>query len=258
MANYLYNGIELPALPEWDKETCPYAVIIKHSNGYLFAGRSTAFTTAAESGYMVGEASVKYLAIDGVWTTSTLTVSGGVIWANHDIYLTADATTLVLAASDPIPVSTLDPKSLMMGWMVGKKIAAMRGKVTDSGESDSGETEEPSGTIVGYSYNGVTLPALPEYDSETYPYAYIGMNGDNYIFAVSEAEKTFNGSVSGTISFINKPRWKYDGTEWAKVTGATSYMTVTSLVWCNTDVYRNESYGGTLYLAASEPVPVYE
>lgn len=25
--NYLYNGVKLPALPEWDKETYPYAVI---------------------------------------------------------------------------------------------------------------------------------------------------------------------------------------------------------------------------------------
>ena len=33
MPNYVYNGTELPKLPEWDKSTYPYAVIVKQ--GYL-------------------------------------------------------------------------------------------------------------------------------------------------------------------------------------------------------------------------------
>lgn len=32
--NYLYNGIELPKLPEWDKEKYPYAVISYTDIGY--------------------------------------------------------------------------------------------------------------------------------------------------------------------------------------------------------------------------------
>lgn len=32
MANYLYNGVELPALPEWDKKKYPYVTI--HSKQY--------------------------------------------------------------------------------------------------------------------------------------------------------------------------------------------------------------------------------
>ena len=33
MANYLYNGIELPELPEWDKDTYPYACIVRPRAG---------------------------------------------------------------------------------------------------------------------------------------------------------------------------------------------------------------------------------
>jgi hypothetical protein len=31
--NYFYNGVELPALPEWDKEAYPYAAIFPLTNG---------------------------------------------------------------------------------------------------------------------------------------------------------------------------------------------------------------------------------
>lgn len=260
MANYLYNGVELPSLPDWDKETHPYAVIIKHSNGYLFAARSTAFTAAAESGYMVGEASVKYLAVDGVWTTSTLAVSGGVIWANHDIYLTADATALVLAASSPVPVTTaapIEPTSFMQGWLVGKKIAAMRGKV------NSGETEEPSGTIVGYSYNGVQAPAFPDYDSGTYPYTVLRHNSEATIqfqLYCCVSPPTINSA--GKIVFANSSKGKctaysYIDGEWVG-TNYTAFAglktEVDGICWTNTDILNSD---GTTYLAASEPVPVY-
>ena len=30
---YLYNGVRLPKLPDWDKETYPYAILIYHNAG---------------------------------------------------------------------------------------------------------------------------------------------------------------------------------------------------------------------------------
>ena len=53
----------------------------------------------------------------------------------------------------------IDRTSLTLGWLVGKQMAAMRSNVGK--------------TPVAYLYNGLRLPKLPEWDKETYPYAYI-------------------------------------------------------------------------------------
>lgn len=49
-------------------------------------------------------------------------------WSNFDLYNKNG--TLHFAASEPVPVpvpvSTLDPKSLLMGWLVGRQVASQR------------------------------------------------------------------------------------------------------------------------------------
>ena len=71
--NFLYNGVKLPALPEWDKEKYPYA----------------AMNLGANYG-------VLYL-LDNALMAKQFQ------WANFDI-LNEDGT-LYLAASDPVPVT---------------------------------------------------------------------------------------------------------------------------------------------------------
>lgn len=106
---YLYNGIRLPALPEWDRGVYPYAVIVNLNGGdtyYLFICDSeitcSAGTNHVYYGKLMGD---RFQVKDGAWVSwgSGYSPSGcDTLWANHDIY---DANgTFVLSASDPAPI----------------------------------------------------------------------------------------------------------------------------------------------------------
>ena len=150
--NYLYNGVELPALPEWDKETYPYAVITpmfattdpnKGAKLYVYSAplyhAEGELTTATACKRMIALWSYlshpeygwyKYTSTTEIGFTDPEDMEAGdiiarsAVWTNTDI-LNEDGS-IYLAASDPVPVSALDPQSLTAGWLVGKKIAAMR------------------------------------------------------------------------------------------------------------------------------------
>lgn len=141
--NYLYNGIELPELPEWDKETYPYVFmyVINYLGKYLATlycfSEPHHLTVPNDKGvYAIGVfLGEKYL----TGGFSELTEETGTDpnghrittsphWANYDI-LNNDGT-LYLAASDPIPVGSapeLEPKSFMAGWRMGQFVRGMRG-----------------------------------------------------------------------------------------------------------------------------------
>lgn len=194
MANYLYNGVELPDINEcWtDKETYPYAVITKIDysqygvDASLFSLHLASLPlsydkvndnvawirdTDGDGGYTESELALvlKYGSgslfpeqrdIDnlaaamgesadglspGVWldfsysetaVANEYLCNGSAIWTSHDI-LNTDGS-IYLAASEPIPVggepekpttdSSLDPTSMLMGWLVGRAVASQRGK----------------------------------------------------------------------------------------------------------------------------------
>ena len=117
-------------------------------------------------------------------------------------------------------------------------------------------------TPVAYLYNGVRLPALPEWDKEKYPYAYITTADfdDGYrLFCVDGQKNVINGKLFLTILYPGDFYVLRDG-EWAKYDHSNVAAPV---VWCNTDTYyttniENGELAGTLYMAASDPVPVYE
>lgn len=128
-------------------------------------------------------------------------------------------------------------------------------------------------TLVGYSYNGVVLPALPEWDKETYPYAVISELGllpgyynlhvlgkDSYYF--NSGGRYFGGSdeikpVPGYQCTSNI----YPFDEWKELlfmdnANACAYENKTIItVWSNFDMLNED---GTIFMAASEPIPVYE
>lgn len=114
-------------------------------------------------------------------------------------------------------------------------------------------------TPTAYSYNGVILPALPQYDKAKY-HAYIhrlsSINGGNHEYYLSLQEDKISVMLGGT-TYVKPSHRAKDGV-WDEYT-PTSATTV--IVWSDVDVYYADSVvdlGGTLYLAASEPVPVYE
>lgn len=99
-----------------------------------------------------------------------------------------------------------------------------------------------------YIYNGIKLPALPSGLNE---FNYILRSGDFYYLASATAEeKTIN--ADGTIRVSSSEGIFYTFSDGAWVENSNDNA-IGYVVWSNTDVYDST---GTLYLAATDPVPV--
>lgn len=121
MANFLYNGIELPALPDWDKATYPYAsVVVGATYTYLVFGKSVE-RVISETGAIEKQSGRYCCRLDGEsWgeATTYIQISGDIIWSNGNVY-TSDGT-LYLAASEPVPV--LPKVSPQLAFTIGKQL----------------------------------------------------------------------------------------------------------------------------------------
>lgn len=146
---YSYNGIVLPALPEWDKTKYPNALLISSWSTrwvlHIF-GEYTVLDSPPnsdqESDWIVlngtGDTSncedylrATYDEATGQWKAFESDKYGGytdylsnVKWSSIDLY--AYDGSLYLAASDPVPVT--DHNAITQGWIVGKRLAAQRGR----------------------------------------------------------------------------------------------------------------------------------
>ena len=185
MANFLYNGVELPDINEvWtDKVKYPYAymemlmqnplytalVLISkpmfcktNSHGDLSSAYS-ANTQHAE--YMLAEGGNSWsLTNSGTWNTegnfSTLGSNTSALWANYDV-INTDDNSIYLAASDPVPVGgepeqpeTTSPDYAIIP-MADYKAAcdAIRAK---TGKTDLIKSGEMAGEIGGIEVGGST------------------------------------------------------------------------------------------------------
>lgn len=145
---------------------------------------------------------------------------------------------------------------------VNKVDEAVPGEGT--GGSGGGSTIEP----IAYSYNGVELPALPEWDKETYPYAYIGGTISIYDFSskwyyLYLTDKPFainsglvNNGAMNYLSYVCKTEatdlvWSFVSENENKTVNANK----SPAVWANYDIQNTD---GSVFLPASDPVPVYE
>lgn len=128
MANYLYNGVELPDINTvWtDKTTYPYAIIYRGNSGkyalrvsdapFYYEVRDYGTTAPAFAGsagaQLMDSVSVDPIE-DGVWgelgpvyeAEVGLLYSTPFMWANHDVVY-KDSTEVYQAASDPVPVDS--------------------------------------------------------------------------------------------------------------------------------------------------------
>lgn len=144
--NYLYNGVELPELPEWDKEVFPYAVIhntlgilsltlCKHRPyAHIHEGNGSLQIMSNGSEPKSGDV-LTYEIKDGVWEliwtsfSYLIVAEADMIWCNADIYYDDKAGgELYRATSDPVPVGgePIDKASFMQGYIVGRRLAGMR------------------------------------------------------------------------------------------------------------------------------------
>lgn len=149
MANFLFNGVPLPALPEWDKTTYFYAYMYHGSGGDFFAiakRRSEPWVDGEGVDVVAFYDLMLYKVSGSAWVFLSNRDSmmhslktTDIFWVNTDLYHTDG--TLYLAASDPIPVGTapqLDPLSLWLGWKAGNWVARQRGKEVVEEETDNG------------------------------------------------------------------------------------------------------------------------
>ena len=225
---YLYNGVQLPPLPESGK----YSVIYSLPGVYYMTISEEPvpkgkYAYGAWNFNLYGDT---YGSVESEWIFMPILTGGSVeassiVWTSHDLYLNDG--TLFMAASDPVPVY-----------------------------------REP----VAYLYNGLRFPSIDMVYTDdvkkTHPYAYIALDEWLYISSAPwKAHSVGNGyrykvAEDAEIILAEVPT---HGDKWV-VIDTTEYAagdTVTSgeLNWSNVDVYTTD---GTLYLAASKPVPVYE
>lgn len=112
-----------------------------------------------------------------------------------------------------------------------------------------------------HTYNGVELPGLPEWDKATYPYAVI-TEGDEYApyylnlytHAVKHDDNKLSSNESGAKVLYGDID---DYGEWnlqPKAVAVTEQSTIDyPIVWSNFDILNAD---GSVYMAASDPVPV--
>lgn len=130
MSNYLYNGVTLPKIPEWDKETYPYAIICRMDSGiYRLICLTESNTVTADGDMFVASTTDIFVSFDlkdGEWVQGT---AGAyflpVVWSNTDLYTTDG--TLYLAASEPVPIGGAFPlhaESFLKGLEIGRLLKA--------------------------------------------------------------------------------------------------------------------------------------
>lgn len=149
---YLYNGVELPELPEWDRETYPYASIRYDGTQFWVHAQTQAekivrYDDVFGYVYMVESYTTgKQWSLDdsGTWKLWDIiygikadtecysyqkTTEDYAVWTNYDV-IWADTGDIFFAASDPVPVvrsiPVLMPASMFQGLRVGRMIARQR------------------------------------------------------------------------------------------------------------------------------------
>ena len=242
---YLYNGVRLPALPEWDREMYPYAYIwdlnadfpsLSHYYKLTIMDTPLRYGTVngVQSIYCAeGRKTAMYNLIDGAWvyygeSSGSNRVTANPIWTNHDVINDTDGS-VYLSGSNPIPIYN-----------------------------------EP----VNYLYNGVKLPKLPEWDKTVYPYAAISSSGKNsYYLRLLRYDAQYQINSWGDFAFKSTPALTSNYTAssgWGDFTENSSgaYISPTysetvsvGVRWTNFDLLNED---GTVFMEASEPIPVYE
>lgn len=111
---YLYNGVRLPPLPEWDMEKYPYADIYYSENEYgnyvlrfkskpfekMIGFDALKFDDAATAYYRAEND--KWVYNSGSESSRGMTFYTDFVWTNTDLILSDG--TVIMAASEPIPV----------------------------------------------------------------------------------------------------------------------------------------------------------
>ena len=234
---YLCDGVEVPVFPEWDKEKYPYAMLTSSAYGdvcglYLFV--------ATEPIYLVSSYITKVrLRNDGEYIKSEININLG-----ENSWTVGVPTNCTTTEN----IEVLDDDNPGVIW-------ANTDVLWDDGTIclEAYEFTPVYREVVKCSYNGTILPALPEWDKENYPYAVIcPFYEAGYVMACYSEPISVGGST-------NAPHLRCstcDGMNiWVgpMVTSRSDYDPEDA-IWSNYDILNN----GTVYLKATDPIPVYE
>ena len=115
---YLYNGVRLPKLPEWDREMYPYATILYflvtpqfwvstmplevEYNGNIYNPCASAGTSALQFCTYTGNDTWESFDV-AEYPERTVWDGAGIQWANYDVINSTDKS-VFLEASEPVPV----------------------------------------------------------------------------------------------------------------------------------------------------------
>lgn len=234
--NYLYNGIELPELPEWDKEKYPYAFLYSDPTGMYL-------------GFCCVE-SLSFFDDDGTWR------AGG----NGKVYLTEYANGQITKLWEERSDESIGVAVWAILWS-NTDIIAKDGSV----QLTATEPVPVGNRVRWYRYNDIELPRLPEWDKDNYPYAFIQRTDDSHrlvllsdvIYGETPIRKEY-----AIVTNIGDHWYAYDpyspgyySYQWA-YQYPYSYnqpIKVSEIVWANFNVLNED---GSVFLPASDPVPV--
>ena len=242
---YLYNGVQLAPLPKWDKETYPYAVIMYSS----FWGAMLFVSTVPLTTYggtlripkgVVGKVMCYRHDGDGL---HELALTGPFVRdAGWDVEGTGSG-----SYGTPVGINWYD-----LHW-ANFDVAGVK-----SGDVLLAKSDAPT-PVYAMLYNGIRLPPMPEFDSETYPYVTLCKNsrpeywlvptkeppifdGENICFVDGQEQYAFTALPHAVTWYAYETGWTFENTD--------KYSPHIP-VWSNTDIYNAD---GTLYLAASDPI----
>lgn len=280
---YMYNGVKLPALPDYDTDAYPYgfiaeSVVMKGSYALYISDKPFVYNKLKNNMNPSDGSTVLYSpSYDGEdWQEFSDFARDGMpapIWANYDVLDTNGD--VHMEATEPAKL-WVHAKSFLIGLALG-----MVGKPLPPSE------REP----VAFLYNGVRLPAFTGWDMEKCPYLaviYRPADGENFsaslamssepIFAARQPQYAFYGTLVTKVpayhgvamKLSTETEFEFWGTGWdanvvTDFVGGGMYHLSTYrmyefedgyVLWANHDIYTVDT--GELCLAASEPVPVYE
>lgn len=215
------------------------------------------------SGLWPGITSTEWLQVQKHYSNIHASTGNGIIWSNHKI-LNEDGSTYVEASN---PMQKFDLKSWLTGFALG-----LAGKPLPFAPAQ----KEP----VAYLYNGVQLPPLPDWDREAYPYAvmslyeidWFGTSGTAQLWLYSQHPESSGDTLELWLPQIGDLMYEIKSDSLASLAEFTDWGSPTTITerkgysidnagWANFDMYYQTNIDGKkgqLYLAASDPVPVYE
>ena len=158
MKTCLYNGVELPALMDYDKSKYKYLYLTRKNNGKYFLSIHTAparfresLTSGSTKYYICVCADTDkwktYRAENGQWVfnnesnredydcyiswtrRTSDSVVDTLIWTNTTVKYYSNSSRVYFYASEPVPlpetVSSLSPASMLLGWYTGRRLVPL-------------------------------------------------------------------------------------------------------------------------------------